>query len=106
MINVPVLEPAFYWRVQRDYDDAPTPTVVLFDPKTDTLETIRNKIIALTGSSNNRQSMTRIVLQACHFTHPSSPHPSLVLADIYQLTCPHYALIVYLDIPSTNLFPT
>ena len=70
MINVTVLEPAFYWRVQRDYDDAPPPTVVLFDPKKDTLETIRNKLIALINSSrrnnNNRHSaITRIVLQAC-----------------------------------------
>jgi hypothetical protein len=41
ILKVDVLEPGFYWRVNRDYDIAPHPSVVLFDPNSDNLEDIR-----------------------------------------------------------------
>jgi hypothetical protein len=49
--------------VQRDYADAPEPHVLFFDPKKDTLETIRTKVAAA-----NAQGHTRVVL------HSSQPH--------------------------------
>jgi hypothetical protein len=32
-LKVKILEPAFYWRVARDYDEVPTPAVLFFDPE-------------------------------------------------------------------------
>jgi len=32
-LRVDVLEPSFYWRTQRDYDDVPEASIVYFDPK-------------------------------------------------------------------------
>ena len=89
MINVTVLEPAFYWRIQRDYDDAPPPTVVLFDPKTDTLETIRNKIMT-TRNHHHHPMSTRIVLQVCHVILSSLPPSPFHLVHSLQ-----YALLTY-----------
>jgi hypothetical protein len=37
-LKIQLLEPAFYWRVQRDYDDVPEPKVLLFDEGTSLLE--------------------------------------------------------------------
>lgn len=50
-IAVDVLEPAYYWRVQRDYDDAPEPVVVYFDPLKDKVTAIIRRIEALGTSA-------------------------------------------------------
>eukprot|EP00605_Chrysophyceae_sp_TOSAG23-4_P001182 GSChrysophyteH1.ASY1.ANO1.1290.1 assembled CDS len=54
-LSVEILEPAFYWRVQRDYDDVPEPYVILFS-ESDRLSDIRNEILKAPNQS-------RIVLQ-------------------------------------------
>lgn len=43
LLEVDVLEPAFYWRVQRDYDDVPEPTVLMLEADDD-LTRIKAKI--------------------------------------------------------------
>jgi hypothetical protein len=48
--KVDILEPAFYWRVQRDYDDAPKPHVVMIQ-RHYTAADIRDTILALGGGS-------------------------------------------------------
>lgn len=55
-IKIEILEPAYYWRVHRDYDDAPAPRVVLFDPKRDDLRTIKDMV-------TSQGDVPRIVLQ-------------------------------------------
>jgi len=49
-LSVEVLEPAFYWRVARDYADVPFPTVVYFKPDDD-LATIAEKLALLKDNS-------------------------------------------------------
>ena len=53
-----LLEPAYYWRVARDYDDVPDPVIVPWYA-TDTLVAIRDRILALDTSSNYN---SRVVL--------------------------------------------
>ena len=91
VIKVKVLEPGFYWRVQRDYEDAPPPTIVLFDPRNDNLDIIAQKITrartaataaaaALSSSSTSSSNIlssplntaSRIVLQASVPYHPAA----------------------------------
>ena len=60
-LKVQILEPAFYWRLQRDYDDAPAPKVLFFDEGTSLLK-VRDAIAAESQSS-------RLVL---HFRKASS----------------------------------
>ena len=48
-LAVEVLEPAFYWRVSRDYADIPSPTVIYFKPDDD-LATIADKLAQLKES--------------------------------------------------------
>ena len=65
-----VIASAFYWRVQRDYDDAPPPTVLLFHPRTDTLEDVRAKIEAARAAGG----ASRVVLQASEPHIPAAKH--------------------------------
>lgn len=67
VLDVEILEPAYYWRVERDYDPAPDPVVVYIYPH-DTLVDVRDRIMAL-DTSNHANS--RVVL---HYTtqQPSS----------------------------------
>lgn len=58
MLDVELLEPAYYWRVARDYDDVPDPVIVPWYA-TDTLVAIRDRILALDTSSNGN---SRVVL--------------------------------------------
>lgn len=37
---------AYYWRTQRDYDDVPDPRILYFDPDKDSLDDIKNAILA------------------------------------------------------------
>ena len=59
IIPINILEPAFYWRIDRDYDVPPDPSVIFFDPKKDDMSSI---LAALQTSDN--LSRTRIVLHA------------------------------------------
>jgi hypothetical protein len=43
-LQVNIAEPAFYWRIQRDYDDVPDPKIILFNSK-DNLSQIKDKIL-------------------------------------------------------------
>ena len=52
-LNVQILEPAFYWRVQRDYDDVPEPTVLLFH-ENPVLTEVRDAILALPADKSIR----------------------------------------------------
>ncbi len=54
-LSVQILEPAFYWRVQRDYDDVPEPYILLFDEHA-SLSDLRDQILKLPHE-------TRIVVQ-------------------------------------------
>ena len=102
VIKVKVLEPGFYWRVQRDYEDAPPPTIVLFDPRNDNLDIIAQKITrartaataaaaALSSSSTPSSNMlssplntaSRIVLQA---SVPHYPAAQNVIPRTLQVT--------------------
>jgi hypothetical protein len=44
ILKVEILEPAYYWRIQRDYDDAPEPTVMSFNPDKESMSRIRDRI--------------------------------------------------------------
>ena len=68
--TLPYLTPAaFYWRVQRDYDDAPPPTVVLFDPQ-GPIDAVRAQIAAARAATPG--GAPRIVLQASSPHHPAA----------------------------------
>jgi len=56
-LKIQILEPAYYWRVERDYDAVPEPKVVYFDPS-ESLEILRARIDKLGASA------PRIVLAA------------------------------------------
>ncbi len=43
-LKVQILEPNFYWRVNRDYDAIPSPTIIYFDPDKETLLDIKEKV--------------------------------------------------------------
>ncbi len=58
VLDIEVLEPAYYWRVERDYDSVPDPTVLFIYPQ-DTLMDIRDRILAL-DTQNHANS--RVVL--------------------------------------------
>ncbi len=58
LLDVELLEPAYYWRVERDYDDVPAPVVVPFY-NTDSLLDIRDRILALDTTD---QGNSRVVL--------------------------------------------
>lgn len=46
VLKVDLLEPAFYWRVQRDYDEPPVPEVLFYDPEIDSLDKIRLTLLS------------------------------------------------------------
>lgn len=69
-LKVDILEPSFYWRVNRDYDDVPVPKILYFDPNNDNLEDIKNMILAEGASS------PRLVL------HPHSKSARFSVIDI------------------------
>jgi len=62
VLKVDILEPAFYWRVQRDYDEPPVPEVLFYDPDTDSLDKIRLTLLS------QYATQPRVVL------HPLSGH--------------------------------
>jgi hypothetical protein len=43
-LNVEILEPAFYWRINRDYDPIPDAEIVYFDPQSDNLMRVREQL--------------------------------------------------------------
>jgi hypothetical protein len=43
-LNVEILEPAFYWRINRDYDPIPDAEIVYFDPQSDNLMSVREQL--------------------------------------------------------------
>jgi hypothetical protein len=57
---------AFYWRVQRDYADAPEPKILFFNPSKGSLDDVKQAIIAA-----GTDAAPRIVLQA---DRPFSPN--------------------------------
>jgi hypothetical protein len=61
---------AFYWRVQRDYEDAPPPTVVLFDPK-EPLDAVRARVVEARAAAG-AGGAPRIVLHASEPHHPAA----------------------------------
>ena len=76
-----MLEPAFYWRVQRDYDDVPPPTVVFFDPKKN-LEAVREAVdAARSASMKSGKTATRIVLQS---STPYFPSVRYAIPSVYN----------------------
>lgn len=64
-LRVNVLEPAFYWRVSRDYDEPPEPVIVYFDPAKDKIAAIVKRIKAANAP--------RIVLHAKTESAPVDP---------------------------------
>ena len=54
VLDVEVLEPAYYWRVARDYDPVPDPVIVYIYPQ-DTLVDVRDRILALDTTNNAKQ---------------------------------------------------
>lgn len=69
-LKVQVLEPAYYWRMNRDYGAMPEAKVVFFDPADHNLVHIRDKVNAFTDP--------RVVL---HPINPKSSMPAAVLAE-------------------------
>jgi hypothetical protein len=53
-LKVDILEPGYYWRVSRDYDDTPDPNIIFFDPEKENLDQIKEKVLG-TGE-------TRVIL--------------------------------------------
>lgn len=53
-LKVQILEAGYYWRVNRDYDSIPEPTVVYFDDTKDKLTDMRNRIRQLSYSAAPR----------------------------------------------------
>jgi hypothetical protein len=47
-IRVQILEPSFYWRMNRDYDTAPFPHIIYFDVDRENLFRVKNKIESVT----------------------------------------------------------
>ena len=68
-LKVDVLEPAYYWRVQRDYDDVPEPTVLHFNPQAHALDDVRDLVLGMGSDA------PRIVLQvrACDSLNRTTP---------------------------------
>src|SRR5207244_1151987 len=62
-LKVTILEPAYYWRVNRDYDAVPAPHVVYFDAEKETLGDVLARV-------NGAKDYPRIVLH--HTTVPAS----------------------------------
>ena len=50
-IKIDILEPGYYWRVDKDYDAAPPPAILYFDPSGDDLISIKNRLIELGNAS-------------------------------------------------------
>jgi hypothetical protein len=46
-LKVQILEPNFYWRVNRDYDAIPEPEIIYFDPDKESLVDIKEKLEAV-----------------------------------------------------------
>jgi hypothetical protein len=57
-LRIDIIEPGYYWRINRDYDDVPEPTILIFDPKIENLSDIKKRILALGTSA------PRLVLHA------------------------------------------
>ena len=72
-VKVNIAEPAFYWRINRDYDNPPEPTIVFFNPKKD-LEAIGKIIVEKRKNGGNE----RIVLHSI-IAYPSSSNKNRVL---------------------------
>ena len=62
VLKVKIAEPAFYWRIERDYEKPPEPMVLFFDPKKDDLEIIKSSIDKL----RNKGQGSRIILHSSY----------------------------------------
>lgn len=69
IIPINILEPAFYWRISKDYESTPEPEVLFFDPSVDNMESI----LKMVQESSN---IPRIVL---HASRSSNVHPNNVV---------------------------
>ena len=74
-VKVNIAEPAFYWRINRDYDDPPEPTILFFNPKKN-LEIVRKSI----EEKRKNGGAERIVLHSV-IAYPSSISRSKVLSS-------------------------
>jgi hypothetical protein len=72
MIDVELLEPAYYWRVERDYDDPPAPTLVPYR-RGDTLTDLKKRIETLDtkNNANSRVVLSYVMDQSQRDTLPS-----------------------------------
>ena len=75
VLKVKIAEPAFYWRIERDYEIPPDPTVIFFDPQKDTLEDIKNEI----SKFRNKGAGSRIVLHSS-YAHPIDEERKTILS--------------------------
>lgn len=71
-----VLEPSFYWRVDRDYGLPPEPKIIYFDPKVHTIEDVRRLLLA----ADHRYS--RIVLQVATLPKFMTEHATRNIKDV------------------------
>jgi hypothetical protein len=55
-LKVQILEPAYYWRIDRDYDPIPEPTIVRFDPE--------ENLVRVREAMEKVGDAPRVVLQA------------------------------------------
>lgn len=78
-LKVQILEPAYYWRVNRDYDAIPTPTIVYFHPSQHNLGDIRDKLFA-----SETVTASRIVLH--HAVVSSQVHTQIHYLHTYILS--------------------
>jgi hypothetical protein len=71
-----VLEPSFYWRVDRDYGLPPEPKIIYFDPKVHSIEDVRR----LVSAADNRYS--RVVLQVLSLPKFITEHATKNIKDM------------------------
>ena len=71
-LRIDVLEPAYYWRVGRDYDEPPAPVVVYFDPAVDKISTIVQRLQEIKAP--------RVILHAAKAGTPADPETEARLA--------------------------
>lgn len=69
--SIDILEPSFYWRIQRDYDEIPEPFLVTYDPHKDTIFDLKNRL-------SNANDYSRIILYgASNIEFPFVESPKL-----------------------------
>eukprot|EP01034_Spumella_vulgaris_P027166 gene27166-33849_t len=85
-LKVTILEPAYYWRVERDYDAAPEPRVVFFDEQKDSLQDVKNKLLSSAHSQYPRIVLHPLqkALQPAESVRSNSLSPDSVVGAIEQ----------------------